>query len=113
MLFLIDIPLPDLESRKELLKLNLNLIKIAEDVDLDELAIKIEGYSGADITIMMSMRKRIRGLTPDQIKTIPKGELESPATKDDFNTAVNRIQSSVGQADLKQYEDWMKEFGSM
>ncbi|KAH9250137.1 hypothetical protein BASA81_012094 [Batrachochytrium salamandrivorans] len=115
----IYIPLPDLESRKELLKLNLNLIKIAEDVDLDELAIKIEGYSGADITnicrdaSMMSMRKRIRGLTPDQIKTIPKGELESPATKDDFNTAVNRIQSSVGQADLKQYEDWMKEFGKV
>ncbi|KAJ1334602.1 hypothetical protein BSLG_007757 [Batrachochytrium salamandrivorans] len=116
---IIYIPLPDLESRKELLKLNLNLIKIAEDVDLDELAIKIEGYSGADITnicrdaSMMSMRKRIRGLTPDQIKTIPKGELESPATKDDFNTAVNRIQSSVGQADLKQYEDWMKEFGKV
>ncbi|KAJ8326861.1 Katanin p60 ATPase-containing subunit A1 [Batrachochytrium dendrobatidis] len=115
----IYIPLPDLNSRRELLKLSLESIKIADDVDLEDLAKKIDGYSGADITnicrdaSMMSMRKRIRGLTPDQIKIIPKDELESPATKEDFETAVSRIQSSVSQSDLKQYENWMKEFGSI
>ncbi len=46
----IDIPLPDAESRRELLKLNLESIKVEEGLDLDELASKIEGYSGADIT---------------------------------------------------------------
>ena len=45
-----DIPLPDLETRRELLKLNLQSIKVAEDVNLEELAEKIDGYSGADIT---------------------------------------------------------------
>eukprot|EP00842_Homolaphlyctis_polyrhiza_P000257 jgi/Hompol1/1231/HPOL_003113-RA len=114
----IYIPLPDIESRRELLKLNLGSIKIASDVDLEALAEKIDGYSGSDITnicrdaSMMSMRKRIRGLTPDQIKSIPKDELEAPATREDFEAAIKKIQSSVSQADLQKYEDWMKEFGS-
>ncbi|KAJ3213219.1 Katanin p60 ATPase-containing subunit A1 [Dinochytrium kinnereticum] len=112
----IYIPLPDEESRKELLRINLQSIKTAEDLSLDELAEKLDGYSGADITnicrdaSMMSMRRRIRGLTPDQIKAIPKDELEIPASKDDFISAIAKIQSSVGQADLKRYKDWMDEY---
>ncbi|KAJ3108240.1 Katanin p60 ATPase-containing subunit A1 [Phlyctochytrium planicorne] len=112
-----DIPLPDVESRMELLRINLQAIKVMEDLSLEELAEKLDGYSGADITnicrdaSMMSMRRRIRGLTPDQIKNIPKEELEIPASKDDFVVAIGRIQSSVGQADLKRYKEWMDEFG--
>ncbi|KAJ3040086.1 Katanin p60 ATPase-containing subunit A1, partial [Rhizophlyctis rosea] len=114
----IYIPLPDMETRRELLKLNLQSIKVAEDVSLEELAEKIDGYSGADITnicrdaSMMSMRKRIRGLTPEQIRSIPKDDLEMPATKGDFDEAIRKIQSSVSQADLKRYQEWMDEFGS-
>ncbi|KAJ3283920.1 Katanin p60 ATPase-containing subunit A1 [Borealophlyctis nickersoniae] len=107
-----------LETRRELLKLNLASIKVADDVNLEELANRIDGYSGADITnicrdaSMMSMRKRIRGLTPEQIKSLPKEELEIPATGQDFDEAIKKIQSSVSQADLKKYKDWMDEFGS-
>ncbi|KNC96074.1 uncharacterized protein SPPG_08465 [Spizellomyces punctatus DAOM BR117] len=114
----IYIPLPDLETRRELLRLNLQSIKIADDVVLEELAEKIDGYSGADITnicrdaSMMSMRKRIRGLSPEQIRSISKEELEAPATKEDFEAAISKIQSSVSQADLKRYQEWMDEFGS-
>ncbi|KAJ3050445.1 Katanin p60 ATPase-containing subunit A1 [Rhizophlyctis rosea] len=114
----IYIPLPDLETRRELLKLNLQSIKVAEDVKLEELAERIDGYSGADITnicrdaSMMSMRKRIRGLTPEQIRSISKEDLEMPATRADFDEAIRKIQSSVSQADLKRYQEWMDEFGS-
>ncbi|KAI8822047.1 P-loop containing nucleoside triphosphate hydrolase protein [Fimicolochytrium jonesii] len=114
----IYIPLPDEETRRELLRLNLRSIKIAEDVVLEDLAGKIEGYSGADITnicrdaSMMSMRKRIKGLKPDEIRSLAKEELEAPATKDDFEAAIAKIQSSVSQADLKRYQEWMDEFGS-
>jgi katanin p60 ATPase-containing subunit A1 len=62
---------------------------------------------------MMSMRKRIKGLTADQIKQIPKHELEVPTTKDDFEAAIGKIQSSVSAEDIKKYEDWMKEFGKI
>ncbi|KAJ3325936.1 Katanin p60 ATPase-containing subunit A1 [Boothiomyces sp. JEL0866] len=114
----IYIPLPDAESRRELLKLNLSTIKISDDVNLDELADKIEGYSGADITnicrdaSMMSMRKVIKGKTAEEIKNLPKDALELPLLKEDFEMAIRKIQSSVAQSDLKQYEEWMKEFGS-
>ncbi|KAI8913426.1 P-loop containing nucleoside triphosphate hydrolase protein [Gorgonomyces haynaldii] len=114
----IYIPLPDLEARRELLKLNLSSIKVEEDFDFEGLAAKIDGYSGADITnicrdaSMMSMRKRIRGLTPDQIKQLSKEELEVPATMEDFELARSKIQSSVSKEDLKKYDDWMREFGS-
>ncbi|KAI8800231.1 P-loop containing nucleoside triphosphate hydrolase protein [Cladochytrium replicatum] len=113
----IYIPLPDMDGRRELLKINLQSIKVA-DVDLDEVARKVEGYSGADITnicrdaSMMSMRKIIRGMTPEQIKNIPKDQLEAPATMPDFEAAIKKIQSSVSQADLKRYEEWMAEYGS-
>lgn len=37
-------------GRVELLKINLKEVEVADDVDLNVIAEKIEGYSGADIT---------------------------------------------------------------
>ncbi|KAJ2997303.1 Katanin p60 ATPase-containing subunit A1 [Globomyces sp. JEL0801] len=117
-----DIPLPDLESRKELLKLNLSTIKLAEDLNVDELADKVAGYSGADITnicrdaSLMSMRKRIKGLSATEIKTLLSNgpdEFADPVSKEDMLAAISKIQSSVSKADLEKYEDWMKEYGSL
>ncbi|KAI8899568.1 putative katanin p60 ATPase-containing subunit [Globomyces pollinis-pini] len=118
----IYIPLPDLESRKELLKLNLSTIKLAEDLNVDELADKVAGYSGADITnicrdaSLMSMRKRIKGLSATEIKTLLSNgpdEFADPVSKEDMLAAISKIQSSVSKADLEKYEDWMKEYGSL
>lgn len=46
----IYIPLPTLEGRESLLKINLREVKLADDVNLTRIAKKLEGYSGADIT---------------------------------------------------------------
>jgi ATP-dependent Zn protease len=46
----LDIPLPDFESRKALLQINLKDVKLTPDVNIDEIAKKFEGYSGADLT---------------------------------------------------------------
>ena len=46
----IYIALPDLESRMALLMLNLESIKLDPSLDLEDLATKMEGYSGSDIT---------------------------------------------------------------
>ena len=62
---------------------------------------------------MMSMRRRIAGLTPDEIRNIPKDELESPTTMEDFELASKKVSKSVSQDDIKRYTDWMKEFGSV
>lgn len=46
----IYIPLPSSEGREALLKINLREVKVDESVELAEIAQKLEGYSGADIT---------------------------------------------------------------
>jgi hypothetical protein len=60
---------------------------------------------------MMPLRRRIQGLTPDEIRNLPKEDLAQPALMSDFTAALQRIQSSVSASDIRRYEEWMKEFG--
>uniref|UniRef100_A0A1A9WFU3 Katanin p60 ATPase-containing subunit A1 n=1 Tax=Glossina brevipalpis TaxID=37001 RepID=A0A1A9WFU3_9MUSC len=114
----IYIPLPSDEGREALLKINLREVKIDESVNLSVIAQKLEGYSGADITnvcrdaSMMSMRRRIAGLTPEEIRQLAKEEVDLPVSNQDFSEAISRCNKSVSRADLEKYEKWMAEFGS-
>lgn len=114
----IYIPLPNNEGREALLKINLREVKVDPAVNLTDIAKKLEGYSGADITnvcrdaSMMSMRRKIAGLKPDQIRQLPKEELDLPVSATDFDEALERCNKSVSQEDLEKYEKWMSEFGS-
>ncbi|XP_065368566.1 katanin p60 ATPase-containing subunit A-like 1 isoform X2 [Calliphora vicina] len=114
----IYIPLPSGEGREALLKINLREVKVDDSVVLGDIAKKLEGYSGADITnvcrdaSMMSMRRRIAGLTPEEIRQLAKEEVDLPVSNQDFTEAINRCNKSVSQADLDKYEKWMAEFGS-
>ena len=62
---------------------------------------------------MMSFRRRIAGLTSEQIRNIPKEELELPTSMADFEESIKKVSKSVSQEDLKKYEEWMKEYGSV
>ncbi len=46
----VDIPLPAHEARLQLFQISLRNITVADDVNMDALASKTEGYSGADVT---------------------------------------------------------------
>lgn len=61
---------------------------------------------------MMSMRRRIAGLTPEEIRQLAKEEVDLPVSNQDFAEAINRCNKSVSQSDLDKYEKWMAEFGS-
>lgn len=50
----IEIPLPDLPSRKALFNLATAAAKMAEEVDLDDLAARTDGYSGANIKAIVN-----------------------------------------------------------
>lgn len=114
----IYIPLPNNEGREALLRINLREVETDPTLDMRAVANKLEGYSGADITnvcrdaSMMSMRRKIAGLRPEQIRALPKSELEMPVTMEDFGQAIARCNKSVSSADLKKYDSWMREFGS-
>ncbi|KFB52068.1 AGAP001783-PA-like protein [Anopheles sinensis] len=114
----IYIPLPNSEGREALLKINLREVKVDESVDMRDIADRLEGYSGADITnvcrdaSMMSMRRKIAGLRPEQIRQLAKEELDLPVSKQDFKEAIAKCNKSVSKDDLAKYQQWMKEFGS-
>lgn len=114
----IYIPLPNNEGRVALLKINLREVKVDPIVDLERIANRLKGYSGADITnvcrdaAMMSLRKKIIGLKPEQIKLLAKDDIDLPVTLTDFLDAISKCNKSVSKQDLERYEKWMAEFGS-
>lgn len=61
---------------------------------------------------MMSMRRKIAGLKPEQIKQLAREELDLPVSAQDFKDAINKCNKSVSKADLDKYVKWMAEFGS-
>ncbi|XAR50604.1 Microtubule-severing ATPase [Bertholletia excelsa] len=115
----IYIPLPNFESRKELIRINLRTVEVAPDVDIDEVARRTEGYSGDDLTnvcrdaSLNGMRRKIAGKTRDEIKNMSKDEIsKDPVAMCDFEEALTKVQPSVSQADIEKHEKWFAEFGS-
>ena len=63
-------------------------------------------------TAMMSMRRAIDGLSPEEIRNLPKDKLNLPVSKEDFMAAIKKINRSVSDDDLEKHKKWSDEFGS-
>lgn len=61
---------------------------------------------------MMTMRRKITGRTPSEIKKIRREEVDVPVTADDFEQAMVRTRKSVSAGDIERFEKWMEEYGS-
>lgn len=61
---------------------------------------------------MMSMRRKIAGLKPEQIRQLATEEVDLPVSTQDFSEAIAKCNKSVSKEDLAKYEKWMREFGS-
>lgn len=117
---LIYIPLPDLLSRAAILKANLKNSPIAKDVDLEFLADKTNGFSGADLTeicqracklaIRESIEKDIEAQRLRQEKggdAMDTEEAEDPVpeiTRGHFEEAMSYARRSVSDNDIRKYE---------
>jgi SpoVK/Ycf46/Vps4 family AAA+-type ATPase len=112
----IYIPLPDPAGRKQLLQrlLSDNLHSLTPQ-DVDYLANKTEGYSGADIrnlcteAAMGPMREL--ALQCGNLKSIQASDVPH-ITMQHFKEAYDEMSPSVSQADLQRYIDWNNQFGS-
>ena len=63
-------------------------------------------------TAMMSMRRAIDGLSPEEIRNLPKDKLNLPVSFEDFLAAIKKINRSVSDDDLEKHKKWSDEFGS-
>ncbi|KAL0732149.1 hypothetical protein Bca4012_028243 [Brassica carinata] len=117
----IYIPLPDLESRKALININLRIVEVslASDVNIEDVARRTEGYSGDDLTNMCrdasmnGIRRKIAGKTRDEIKNMSKDDISNdPVAMCDFEEAIKKVQPSVSSSVIEKHEKWFSEFGS-
>jgi transitional endoplasmic reticulum ATPase len=117
---LIYIPMPDLESRKSILRSVLRKSPVARDVPLDYLAEHLDKFSGADITEVCQRaakyairenierdieRERIREEAGEDLdEDVEEAEdLVPEITRRHFEIAVTEARRSVGDADLLKY----------
>lgn len=61
---------------------------------------------------MMSMRRKITGRSPAEIKQIRREEVDLPVTEQDFQEAMRRTRKSVSASDVDRFQKWMDEYGS-
>lgn len=103
---LIYVPLPDKPARWKILELNLQGVPAAEDVQLDGLADRLEGYSGADIKGFVAVVTDY----PYQ-RQIETGQ-DQVLTLADVDLALNRVRPSVDGRMLARYETYRKNRGT-
>ncbi|XP_055906799.1 katanin p60 ATPase-containing subunit A-like 1 isoform X2 [Eupeodes corollae] len=114
----IYITLPNDETRLALLDLCLKDVNLYPELDTKYIGDQLKGYSGSDISnvcrdaAMMSMRRRIVGKSPSEIKQIRREDVDLPITLQDFEDAMLRTKRSVSADDVCRFEKWMQEYGS-
>lgn len=101
----IYIPLPDLAARLKMLEMYLGKRPLASDVKLEELALRIEGFSGADIRYLS-----------DRAAIIPfmRAVADGDASDDVIDLKViedvlTETKPSVAPGLLLKFDEWMKQ----
>ncbi|XP_055706336.1 katanin p60 ATPase-containing subunit A1 isoform X2 [Phlebotomus papatasi] len=114
----IFIGLPNEETRSALLKLCLKGVNVSGNLDTNAISDQLKGFTGSDISnicrdaAMMTIRRKITGCSPSQIRQIRREEVDQPITTQDFRDAMARTRKSVSVSDVARFEKWMDEFGS-
>ena len=96
---LLSVPFPDLEARKDILKIHLEKKPLADDVKIDILAEKTQGYSGADIAALVNTTSMLvikEHITKSKTLEKAKAKLkELKITMKDFEKTLEKIKPSA------------------
>lgn len=98
----IYVPLPGFAARLRILELSLKERPLSPEVDLDSLAERLEGYSGADIVNICAKACAI-----PFIEAVEEG-VERDVEWRDFEAVLQDVQPSVNQKDLKKFEQYAR-----
>ena len=112
---LLYVPPPDIEARKEILKIHLRKKPLAEDVDIEELARRTEGYTGADLAavcntaVLLAIREHIVGnKDPEEVK---KNVKSIKVCRRHFEEALRKVKP-ISQRELEMYKKIAEEFAA-
>ncbi|MEM2439655.1 MAG: CDC48 family AAA ATPase [Candidatus Bathyarchaeia archaeon] len=113
---LLYVPPPDLEARKEILKIHLRKKPLAEDVNIEEVAKRTEGYTGADLAavcntaVMLAIREYIMAnKNPEEAK---KNVKDVKVCKRHLEEALKKVKP-ITQRELEMYKRISEQFASM
>ncbi|WP_123539191.1 CDC48 family AAA ATPase [Halosimplex salinum] len=110
----VHVPVPDEEGRRKILEVHTRDKPLADDVDLDELAERTDGYVGADIEAvtreasMAATREFIASVSPEEIGDSVRNV---KVTMDHFEHALDEVRASVDEEVKERYEEIEERFG--
>lgn len=111
---MIYIPMPDLAARKKIFEIYMRRMPVADDVDIDDLAARTEGYTGADIEMicreagMLALREKIQPGIKRESLLLEQIQVR----RDHFERAYQNIKPHMPPETLKEYLKIMEMFGS-
>ncbi|HEY8668184.1 MAG TPA: ATP-binding protein [Tepidisphaeraceae bacterium] len=99
------IPLPDLPARRRMLEIYLSHRPVADTVNFEQLAERLEGYSGADVKYLCD-----RAATIPFLRAVATGPSAPEAEIDDqiLTDVLAETPRSVSTEMLKRFEEWGK-----
>ncbi|WP_435193886.1 CDC48 family AAA ATPase [Natronomonas sp. EA1] len=110
----VHVPVPEEDGRKRIFEVHTRKKPLADDVDLDALAARTEGYVGADIeavcreAALAATREFIGSVDPEEVDT-SVGNVR--INMDHFEHALGEVKASVDPETREQYEQLEERFG--
>jgi transitional endoplasmic reticulum ATPase len=96
---IIEIPTPDEKARLEIMKIHAKSMPLAKAVDLEDIAKKTDGYTGADLENVC----REAGMA-----AIRRGVDTKEVGKADFESALDTVKPSVTKAYVEKIKKFAK-----
>jgi transitional endoplasmic reticulum ATPase len=96
---IIYVPPPDFRARLEILLIHTRSTPLAKDVDLEEIARRTEGYSGADLELLVREATFLALREDINAKEVAMRH---------FEAALNKVKPSITSDMLKFYENWLE-----
>src|SRR3954468_12453401 len=96
------IPLPDPTARRKMLDIYLGKRPVGDDVDLDALAARLEGYSGADIKYLCD-----RAAVVPFLRSVASGD-DGEISRAVLDDVISDTPPSVTGEVLRRFEEWSR-----
>ncbi|EDV19824.1 uncharacterized protein TRIADDRAFT_61745 [Trichoplax adhaerens] len=96
------VPLPDSETRHEILKIQFRRIPVNDDVDIEYLTLKTEGFSGAEVALLC--QEAAFAALQENIEC-------ERVCRQHFINALNMVVPRTSQAAITQYKSYYQQSG--